>query len=62
MEITVLDWLESTAGRLLDKTAFIDEAGSLTFAELQQIARKIGSQLLKYKKDRQPVVVMKMSP
>ena len=52
MEITVLDWLESTAGRLPDKTAFIDEAGSLTFAELQQIARKIGSQLLKYKKDR----------
>ena len=58
MEITVLDWLESTAGRLPDKTAFIDEAGSLTSAELQQIARKIGSQLLKYEKDRQPVVVM----
>lgn len=58
MEITVLDWLERTAGRLPDKTAFIDESGILTFAELQQIARQIGSQLLKYKKDRQPVVVM----
>lgn len=58
MEITVLDWLDRTAGRLPDKTAFIDESGILTFAELQQIARQIGSQLLKYKKDRQPVVVM----
>ena len=25
MEITVLDWLDRTAGRLPDKTAFIDE-------------------------------------
>ena len=58
MEITVLDWLDRTAGRLPDKTAFIDESGILTFDELQQIARQIGSQLLKYKKDRQPVVVM----
>ena len=52
MEITVLDWLDRTAGRLPDKTAFIDESGILTFDELQQIARQIGSQLLKYKKDR----------
>ena len=58
MEITVLDWLDRTAGRLQDKTAFIDESGGLTFAELQQIARKIGRQILKYKKYRQPVVVM----
>lgn len=58
MEITVLDWLDRTADRLPDKTAFIDESGSLTFAELRQSARQIGSQLLKYNKDRQPIVVM----
>lgn len=58
MEITVLDWLERTADRIPGKTAFTDENSSLSFGELRRTAKKIGSTLLDYVKDRQPVVVM----
>ena len=52
MDITVLDWLERTVERIPDKTAFIDESGSLTFREVNEMAKAVGSHLLKYKKER----------
>ena len=58
MDITVLDWLERTVERIPDKTAFIDESGSLTFREVNEMAKAVGSHLLKYKKERQPILVM----
>ena len=58
MERTVLDWLDKTADKIPDKTAFLDEANSLSFGELRRTAQTIGSALLRYVKDRRPVVVM----
>lgn len=53
----ILEFLENTAPRLGDKTAFADESGSLSFAELLRLARAGGSFLAERGIYRQPVVV-----
>ena len=58
MEITVLDWLDKTVAKIPDKTAFIDENGSITFDDLRKKARLIGSALLAYVSPGHPVIVM----
>ena len=45
MKYLILDHLESTAARLPDQTAFIDENGSVTFSELVRLAGAVGSAL-----------------
>lgn len=58
MDITVLDWLERTVQRIPEKTAFMDENGSVSFAELYRTAQSVGSGLLDHVKPGNPVVVM----
>lgn len=59
----ILEFLENTAPRLGDKTAFADESGSLSFDKLMHLARAGGSFLLGRGIYRQPVAVfMDKSP
>jgi amino acid adenylation domain-containing protein len=61
--INILEYLENTAPRFADKTAFADETSALTFGALYRGARAIGSALLKRGLSREPVVVfMQKSP
>lgn len=55
----VLEYLENTVQRLPDKTAFADEKEALTFSELMERARSLGTYIMK-KTDRKraPVIVM----
>ena len=46
MKTLILDYLEETAARLPDKTAFADPDTSVTFAELERGARAVASALL----------------
>ncbi|MCI8589865.1 MAG: amino acid adenylation domain-containing protein [Clostridiales bacterium] len=55
--INVLEYLEKSAQCYPDKPAFVDEELSLSFSELWQSARKIGSMLLPFVKKGSPVVV-----
>ena len=57
MRRTVLDYLDETAARLPDKTAFCDENTSLTFGELRSQARKGGSALIGSGITGEPVAV-----
>lgn len=57
MDINVLEWLERTAEKLADKTAFSDENGSLTFGEVKSYAQSIGTALCERGVYRQPVAV-----
>lgn len=55
----VLEYLESTAGRLPDKTAFADEKESLTFAQLLSMAHSLGTYIMKKTvRRRAPIIVM----
>lgn len=45
MKYLILDYLEATASRLPQKTAFADEAGSVTFESLVRLSRAAGSAL-----------------
>lgn len=54
----VLDWLETSAGRFPDKTAFADETEQLTFAELVRSARIIGTKVSSVTEALKPVPVM----
>ncbi len=45
--INVIEYLESSAERFPDKTAFADPAGKITFSELKKCSRLIASYLLK---------------
>lgn len=55
----VLEYLENTAQCLPDKTAFADEKESLTFAELMERARSLGTYIMKKTaRKRAPVIVM----
>lgn len=45
MKYLILDYLEATASRLPQKTAFADEAGSVTFESLVRLSRAVGSAL-----------------
>ena len=43
---TVTDYLEATAARLPNKTAFVWDGGSMTFDELRTAARKVATYLI----------------
>ena len=45
MKYLILDYLEATASRLPQKTAFADEASSVTFESLVRLSRAVGSAL-----------------
>ena len=52
MKTLILDYLEETAARLPDKTAFADPDTSVTFAELEHGARAVASALLTHVQPR----------
>lgn len=54
----ILEYLEATVRRTPERVAFVDEATSLTFEELQHIARAIGTAASQRTQPRQPVVVL----
>lgn len=59
----ILEFLEKTAPRFGDKTAFADAGGSLSFARLWHLARSGGSYIAERGLSREPVAVfMKKSP
>ncbi len=64
MQMTnVLEYLENTAARLPDKVAYEGADSALTFAQVSNAARGVGSALLEKGYTREPVVVfMKKSP
>ncbi len=53
----VIGYLEASAGRHPDKTAFADKERSLTFLETWRIARSIGSSICESGYRRRPVAV-----
>ncbi|NQU85274.1 MAG: amino acid adenylation domain-containing protein, partial [Mariniphaga sp.] len=58
MEINVLEYLEKTAVSFPDKIVFAEENKELTFHELLNNSKKIGSKLIeKYQQRKKPVVV-----
>ena len=63
MLTNILQYLDETARRVPDKTAFSDGRTSLTFRELDRISRCIGSALCRLGYSREPVaVLMERSP
>ena len=63
MQKNVLEYLERTAERVPDKTAFADEDTALTFREFMDRAMRIGTVLAGKELIREPVLVyMKKSP
>ena len=46
MKYLICDYLEATAQRLPEKTAFADVDSAVSFAELVRLARAVGSALL----------------
>lgn len=54
----ILEYLEATAKRLPKKTAFSSAEGNLTFLELEQTAKKIGTYLLRFGGKNCPMAVM----
>ena len=59
----ILEYLETTAPRYTDKIAFADEETALTFGEIYNASRAIGSSLLAKGFGREPIVVfMSRSP
>ena len=63
MQRNILEYLERTAKRVPDKTAFSSESDSLTFSQLFDASRRIGSALIRNGCHKQPVVVfMKKQP
>ena len=46
--INILAYLENTAGLYPDKCAFADEEESITFSQLNESAKRVGSGLLPY--------------
>lgn len=59
MDTNVLEWLERTAVDCPDKTAFLDEQHSVTFAEVLHAAQTIGTALAPYVAGHtRPVAVM----
>ncbi len=57
MQTNILEYLENTVRRLPDKVAFYDENQSLTFGQIYQQARSIGSFLHQQGFYRTPIVV-----
>ena len=61
--VNILEYLERTVERVPEKTAFAGEAGSLTFRELYDQSRAIGTRLRRDGFYKQPVaVLMKKRP
>lgn len=58
MKANMLDYLEETAARLPDKTAFFDDWERLSFDTLREQARRIGSCLTEIARPRQPVALL----
>lgn len=58
MLTNILQYLDATAARLPDKTAFSDGRVSLTFGELADISCRVGSSLCRAGIAREPVVVL----
>lgn len=58
MACTVTDYLEEAAGRLPDKTAFVDAERKLTFGELRREARGIAASLRRLGAGREPVALL----
>ena len=48
MKTSILEYLEESARKYPDKTAFADEHTSCTFKELKQTARRTGTALAKH--------------
>jgi non-ribosomal peptide synthetase component F len=57
MKKNIVDYLESSAARFPDKTAYADENRSITFGELKKNAQIIASALTKYVQIGMPVAV-----
>ena len=63
MQTNILEYLEKTAARVPDKTAYADDKTALTFREVYENSRSIGSFLSARGIYREPVVVfMKKTP
>lgn len=63
MQTNILEYLERTAERFPEKTAFADEKIALSFQEVQSRAKRIGTYFAKKNMFRNPVIVyMKKSP
>ena len=58
MENTVLTWLEEAAEKYPDKKVYMDPEKSLTFSEVMNRAKAVGSYLIKQDIDDKPVAVM----
>ena len=58
MEINVLRLLEKTAQKYGDKTAYSDTDNSITFAEIEDKAKRMGSALAEKVTPRSPIAVM----
>ncbi len=55
--INILEYLDNTAARYANKLAFADEENALTFGEVYDASRAIGSCLLRHGFSREPIVV-----
>ena len=62
MQINVLEYLERTALRFPQKTAFADDDGALSFSQLQARAQGLGSLLAAELAPRTPVPVLAGGP
>lgn len=63
MQRNILEYLEQTAQRVPDKTAFSAESGELTFREVYAQARAMGTRMIRDGYCKQPIVVfMKKHP
>ena len=62
MQINVLEYLERTALRFPQKTAFADDDGALSFSQLQARAQGLGSLLAAELAPRTPVPVLLERP
>ncbi|MCQ4022542.1 MULTISPECIES: amino acid adenylation domain-containing protein [unclassified Ruminococcus] len=58
MNISVLDWLNCTAEKYPNKTAFSDSEKSISFSEYNRYTKSIGSYLAEFVTAGSPVVVM----
>lgn len=58
MNTSVLTWLEATVARVPDKVVFTDEAGGLTFSQVDCLRKAVGSYLTRLVKPGSPVAIM----
>ena len=54
----ILEYLEKTAKRLPDKIPFSGAEGTITFAELEEMAKRIGTYLTRFGGRSCPIAVM----